>query len=52
VSQWREFYRFIPQNWDRIWPQNQCPHCHGTGLAPGDGRTECGFCHKDGKDAG
>lgn len=21
-----------------------CPHCHGTGMAPGDGPTRCGFC--------
>lgn len=22
----------------------KCLHCRGSGLAPGDGRTECGFC--------
>lgn len=31
--------------WDRIWRMDQCPHCHGSGLAPSaDGRTPCGFC--------
>lgn len=24
--------------------RHSCPYCFGTGLAPGDGRTECGFC--------
>ncbi len=24
----------------------ECPYCEGTGLAPGDGRTKCGFCDK------
>lgn len=32
------------RGWDRIVPTSECPHCHGTGLAPGDGHTECGFC--------
>lgn len=22
-----------------------CPYCKGTGMAPGDGPTQCGFCH-------
>jgi len=22
----------------------ECPYCLGTGLAPGDGKTKCGFC--------
>lgn len=30
--------------WDDVRPTSECPHCHGTGLAPGDGQTECGFC--------
>lgn len=32
------------RGWDDVRPTNECLHCHGTGLAPGDGRTECGFC--------
>lgn len=36
------------KNWDRVRPQSECLHCHGTGRAPSaDGRTECGFCEKD-----
>lgn len=31
-------------NWDRIRETKDCPHCQGTGIAPGDGRTKCGFC--------
>jgi hypothetical protein len=30
--------------WDSVHPTAECLHCHGTGLAPGDGTTECGFC--------
>lgn len=30
--------------WDEIKPTDKCLHCDGTGKAPGDGRTECGFC--------
>ena len=29
----------------------ECPYCEGTGLAPGDGKTKCGFC-EDGMWAG
>lgn len=25
-------------------PTADCSTCHGTGTAPGDGRTKCGFC--------
>lgn len=25
-------------------PTSECLHCDGSGKAPGDGRTECGFC--------
>ncbi len=32
------------KNWDVTKKTSECLHCHGTGLAPGDGRTECGFC--------
>lgn len=31
-------------DWDAIRDTPNCLHCHGTGIAPGDGRTECGFC--------
>lgn len=31
-------------DWDAIRPTSDCPFCHGTGIAPGDGRTKCGFC--------
>ena len=30
--------------WDDIVPTSECRHCQGTGLGPGDGKTECGFC--------
>lgn len=32
------------KGWDRVRPTANCPHCKGTNKAPGDGRTECGFC--------
>lgn len=35
------------RNWDKIRPTSECRHCLGTGVAPGDGNTECGFCVKD-----
>lgn len=31
-------------DWDDIRDTPDCPHCAGTGIAPGDGATECGFC--------
>lgn len=31
-------------NWDAVRPTSECVHCDGTGVAPGDGSTECGFC--------
>jgi hypothetical protein len=33
------FYR-----WDAIVPTKDCQHCRGSGIAPSDGNTECGFC--------
>ncbi len=30
--------------WDDIVPTAECLHCGGTGQAPGEGHTECGFC--------
>lgn len=30
--------------WDSVRPTECCRHCNGTGRAPGDGRTACGFC--------
>ncbi len=35
------------RNWDKIRPTSECRHCLGTGRAPSDGTTECGFCIKD-----
>lgn len=37
------------RNWDKIRPTSECRYCLGTGLAPGNGQTECGFCSKEGK---
>lgn len=31
-------------DWDAIRDTPDCPYCAGTGIAPGDGTTECGFC--------
>lgn len=38
-----EFLRLFA-DWDKPRNTSECPHCDGTGLAPGDGRTSCGFC--------
>lgn len=35
------------KGWDDIVPTSACLHCQGTNRAPGDGRTECGFCTPD-----
>lgn len=35
------------KNWDAIVPTSECRHCEGTGIAPGDGTTDCGFCEAD-----
>lgn len=35
------------RGWDDVRPTTECLHCDGTGLAPGDGQTECGFCEAD-----
>lgn len=35
------------RGWDEIRPTAECVHCNGTGLAPGDGTTECGFCEPE-----
>lgn len=35
------------KGWDKIRPTSECLHCDGSGDAPGDGRTECGFCERD-----
>jgi hypothetical protein len=33
----------VPEPWE--WTPTECPHCHGTGLAPSsDSETPCGFC--------
>lgn len=32
-------------DWDMVRDTPDCPYCAGTGLAPGDGQTECGFCY-------
>lgn len=32
------------RDWDKVRETKDCPYCHGTGKAPGDGATECGFC--------
>lgn len=37
----------IWDNYDEVKPTPKCVYCHGTGLAPGDGVTECGFCDAD-----
>lgn len=33
-------------SWDAPRHPDDCFHCHGTELAPGDGRTKCGFCDR------
>jgi len=39
-------YAHMLAGWDRPRRTAECPHCHGTGLAPStDGKTECGFCY-------
>lgn len=35
------------KGWDEVKPTAECFHCEGTGLAPGDGTTECGFCENN-----
>lgn len=35
------------KGWDAIVPTSECRHCEGTGIAPGDGTTDCGFCIPD-----
>lgn len=35
------------KDWDRVRPTSECLHCSRTGIAPGDGKTECGFCEAD-----
>lgn len=54
ADRWCESYHrpSVPlfDGWDRLRPTSQCRHCHGTGRAPGDGRTECGFCEMPGRD--
>ena len=35
------------KGWDDVKPTSACLHCQGTNRAPGDGRTECGFCIPD-----
>lgn len=32
------------RGWDEVKLTSECLHCNGSGKAPGDGRTECGFC--------
>lgn len=33
------------EHWDDLKDTTDCRHCGGTGSAPGDGKTECGFCY-------
>lgn len=35
------------KGWDDVRPTSKCHHCKGSGTAPGDGATECGFCEPD-----
>lgn len=35
------------KNWDVVRSTPECEFCHGSGVAPGDGKTECGFCEAD-----
>lgn len=36
--------KLFGSNYDALRNPQDCLHCHGTTRAPGDGRTECGFC--------
>lgn len=40
---WRQFHR----DYDKVVPTSKCLHCDGSGIAPSDGYTECGFCEDD-----
>ena len=33
------------EGWDDIRKTADCRHSDGTGKAPGDGKTHCGFCN-------
>lgn len=42
-----EGFRQMFRDWDKVKKRLDCLHCNGTGIAPGDGRTECGFCEEE-----
>ncbi len=46
MTQFSDKWQAMFHNWDKIKLTKDCLHCHGTGLAPGDGETECGFCRE------
>ena len=46
MTQFSEKFLQSFRNWDKVRKTKDCLHCHGTGKAPGDGKTECGFCEK------
>ena len=39
--------RAMLEHWDDVRLTSECLHCKGTGRAPGDGDTACGFCEAD-----
>lgn len=45
IARFLEDYGKLLEEWDEPTAKHSCLHCKGTGLAPGDGRTECGFCY-------
>lgn len=47
MTMFTEEYRQMFRDWDKPRPTSECLHCHGSGIAPGDGETECGFCYDD-----
>lgn len=44
-NEYKQKYGF--GGWDDPRPTKECLMCNGTGIAPGDGETECGFCIND-----
>lgn len=42
-----EEMRAMLEHWDDVRLTSECLHCRGTGRAPGDGSTSCGFCELD-----
>lgn len=52
MTTWRPDHSLVlaMMGWDDVKPTSECLHCRGTGRAPGNGRTECGFCDNNNTD--